>query len=226
MNMLSEYNSGPFLVGNFNSDVSFVGRQPILDRHEKISGFELLFRPGDCPEAGVKNIFHASMNVLLSFLGNMEIQEAIGPRKRGFLNVGRDLLMSDMIEWVPKDRMIIELLETIKIDRSVITRCRKLKEMGFHLALDDFIYDPVYDPLLELVDIVKIDLLQTTPSSVQETVARLKPYPVTLLAEKVESLSQYEDASAMGFDLFQGYYFARPTVISGKRIKSAEIIMA
>jgi len=202
------------------NDESFVGRQPILDRCEKVVGFELLFRAGDCPEANVTDISLASMNVLSNFLGNRGMQEMIGTRVKGFLNVGVDLLMSDMIEWVPRDRMVVELLETIRIDRAVIARCRKLKAMGFHLALDDFIYDPVYDPLLEIVDIVKIDLLQMTPSSVQETVARLKAYPVTLLAEKVESASQYEDAFAMGFELFQGYYLARPTVLSGKRMDS------
>ncbi len=208
-----------------DSDETFIGRQPILDRNENVVGFELLFRSGDCPEANVTDVTQASISVLLNFLGNQDMQERIGLKKKGFLNVGMDLLMSDMIELIPKDRMVVELLETIEIDHTVIARCRALKAMGFHLALDDFVYDPVYDPLLDLVDIVKIDLLEIAPSDVQETVARLSQYPVTLLAEKVEGPSQYEDAQTMGFALFQGYYLARPTNISGKRVNPASLAL-
>ncbi len=200
----------------------FIGRQPILDKRHRIIGFELLFRSADSLDANVIDNTEASVRTISNFL-NIGLQDLIGKREKGFLNVGTEVLLSDILELVPKDRVVIELLETIEVNPEVISRCRKLKAEGYSLALDDFIYEPAYDPLLEIVDIVKVDILQMTPTSMRETVDRLKRYPVTLLAEKVEDQSQYDDVLSLGFDLFQGYYFAKPTLVTGKRLDPSRV---
>lgn len=205
-----------------NQDTIFIGRQPILDKRHMITGFELLFRTAECLDANVCDQTEASVETISNFL-NIGLQDLIGTRNKGYLNVGREVLLSDILELVPKDRMIIELLETVVITPEIVDRCRELKSAGYCLALDDFIYEPAYDPLLEIVDIVKVDLLQMTPSSLRDTVERLKRYPVKLLAEKVEDQNQYKEVLSMGFELFQGYYFAKPTLITGKRLDPSRI---
>jgi len=205
-----------------NQDTIFIGRQPILDKRHLIIGFELLFRTADSLHANVIDNTEASVTTISNFL-NIGLEDLIGKRQQGFLNVGTEVLLSDIMELIPKDRMIIELLETIEVNAEVIARCRELKAKGFRLALDDFIYDSSYDPLLEIVDIVKVDILQMTPDSMRETVKVLKQYPVKLLAEKVEDQSQYEEVLSLGFELFQGYYFAKPSLVTGKRLDPSRI---
>ena len=201
----------------------YLGRQPILDRNSQVQAFELLFRNGETSEAVIDDIGQASVGVMLNTLSDFGLAEVVGSRHQAFFNVNAEILMSDMIELLPPNQVVIELLETIEVSSGIINRCRDLKQKGFRLALDDFIYKPAYDPLLKTVDIVKVDLLQMTPELLEETTQRLKRWPLTLLAEKVEDVHQFERTRALGFALFQGYYFARPAVLSGKRIDPSTV---
>lgn len=120
-----------------------------------------------------------------------------------------------MIDTLPRDRVVLELLETIDIDSYVIRRCRELHAKGFHLALDDFArYDESYEPLLDVVDIVKIDMLMLDAESLSELVRLLKPWHRRLLAEKVESLTRIRQCLALGFEFFQGFFLGRPAVLA------------
>ena len=201
----------------------FLGRQPILDRSNQVQAFEILFRSGNVSEAIISNVGQAAVGVILNTLSDFGLEEVVGSRHQAFFNVNAEILMSEMIELLPQEQVVIELLETIEINSAIINRCRELKKKGFRLALDDFVYKPGYDPLFEVVDIVKVDLLQETPESLEAVTKRLKQWPLTLLAEKVEDVHQYDLTRSLGFDLFQGYYFARPAVISGKRVDPASI---
>jgi EAL and modified HD-GYP domain-containing signal transduction protein len=194
----------------------FLGRQPILDRQKRIVGYELLFRAADTLHADIDDISFAETSVISNVLSNFGINAVLGKHK-GFINVTGDLLMSDILEILPVDKVVIELLETITATESVLSRCRELKEQGFLLALDDNLYHPDYEPLYDIVDIVKIDILQTTPEQVCEMVGILRNRNLTLLAEKVETTQQYNDCLELGFHLFQGYFFARPAVLNTKR---------
>jgi EAL and modified HD-GYP domain-containing signal transduction protein len=129
-----------------------------------------------------------------------------------------DLLLSDSLGLLPRDRVVLELLETLAVTPELVERCRALKEEGFQLALDDHEYDPAYEELYGIVDIVKIDLLQTPSPKLAGMVEKFRPYPVKLLAEKVETREEYGLCRDLGFEYFQGFYFAKPSVMEKKRI--------
>jgi len=152
------------------------------------------------------------------------VQTVLGAHQ-GFINVSADMLMSDLLELLPRTQVVLELLETISVTDAVVERCRELKQQGFTLALDDFVFDESYRPLLPLVDIVKVDLLLHSQDALRFAVTQLKQWPVKLLAEKVDSAEQAALCHALGFDLFQGYYFARPLVLSAKRADPSQMAL-
>jgi c-di-GMP-related signal transduction protein len=195
----------------------FLARQPIVDRNEGLVAFELLFRSANKTEAGVINDTHATAQVIVNAFGEMGIAEVLGANK-GFVNVDAMFLHSDLIQLLPKEQVVIELLETISIDATIIARCSELKANGFSLALDDVVeFSDEIKSLLNIVDIIKLDLMAIDPILLPKLVKELKCYPIKLLAEKVEDREQARRCVEMGFDLFQGYYFARPEMLSGKR---------
>jgi EAL and modified HD-GYP domain-containing signal transduction protein len=203
----------------------FLGRQPILDRSQQIVGFELLFRSAQSLlAADFLDIHVASASVIINALSDFGFQDVLG-RHRGFFNVTYQMLMSDAVELLPKDRVVIELLETIMADEEVVARCRTLKSLGFTLALDDHVYSPAFHAIYQLVDIVKIDVLLTPADELPGVVSKLRAWPLTLLAEKVESAEQYAFCSELGFDLFQGYYFARPVVLKQNKVDVGKLAM-
>jgi len=195
----------------------FLARQPIVDRKENLFAFELLFRSSNSEDAGVVDGTHATAQVMVNAFEEMGIAEVLGAHK-GFVNLDADLLHSDLIELLPRKQVVIELLETIIIDSAIIARCHQLKAKGYSLALDDVVeLNDEIKPLLSVVEVVKLDLMQIDPARLPGLVNELKQYPVKLLAEKVEDREQARRCMEMGFDMFQGYYFARPEILSGKR---------
>src|SRR5512140_3789681 len=122
----------------------FLGRQPILDRSQQIVGFELLFRSAESLlAANFPDVQVASASVIVNALSDFGFQDVLG-RHKGFFNVTHQMLMSDAVELLPKDRVVIELLESIMADEEVVERCRTLKSLGFTLALDDHVYSPAF----------------------------------------------------------------------------------
>lgn len=203
----------------------FLGRQPILDRNQHIVAYELLFRSSSQGlSANVTDDMLATAHVITHAFSELGIASVLGDKK-GFINISADLLLSDMIELLPQDKVVIELLETIRVDNQIISRCRELKAMGFSLALDDFAGDSQFEPLLDIVEVVKFDLPQMGQEALEKYVSHIKRWPVKLLAEKVEDIDQAVQCKGLGFDLFQGYYFARPVVLSGKRADSSKLTL-
>lgn len=195
----------------------YLGRQPILDDKQSVVAYELLFRSGQTATAGVTDDFQATATVIINTISNIGIENVLD-QQSGFINVSYDLLMSDMLELLPRERVVLELLETVEIDDHIIARCRDLKSKGFRLALDDFEYAPVYDPLFEIVDIIKFDVMLSDKATIDKTLAHLKRWPrLKMLAEKVEDHAQFQHFKGLGFSLFQGYFFAKPAIISGKK---------
>jgi EAL and modified HD-GYP domain-containing signal transduction protein len=196
----------------------FLGRQPILDRNRQLFAYELLFRSCTRNAAEVVDDSVATATVITHMVGELGIAASLGPY-RGFINVDAAMLASETIELLPVDRVVLEVLEGVQITPAVVHRCRALKDMGFQLALDDFVaLEPQYFPLLEFVDIVKIDLLALPDNALGALVMALKRWPVRLLAEKVETDAQAQDCSRRGFD-----YFARPAVLSSRKLNSSEL---
>ena len=202
----------------------FLGRQPILDRNQEIIGYELLFRAAERNVAEFESYSQASASVITSALASFGIDEVLGG-KFGFINVHLGLLLSEMLEVLPIEQTVLELLEFIELDDQVLERCRELKEIGFKLALDDHEYSTKYNEIYDVVDIVKIDILQTGMEALPEIVQGLRRTPVKILAEKVETVEQFDICYRMGFDLFQGYFFERPVVLNKRRIDVSGMAM-
>lgn len=205
-------------------DTFFLGRQPIFDCQQEIIGFELLFRSSEKNMSEYDSQNHACTSVITSALSGFGFREVLGD-KAGFINVTMDVLMTDLIEILPCEQAILELLETVNLTEAVIERCRELRLRGYRIALDDHVYAPVHDELYPNVDIVKIDILETPPELLPDIVAGLRRFPLKILAERVETVEQFQDCMELGFDLFQGYFFERPVVLQRKGIKPSAIAM-
>jgi len=202
-----------------------IGRQPILNRKEEVVAYELLFRSVNSRNAAVfSDVSQASASVIIDTLSEFGLERILGSH-RGFLNVDLELLMSEAIEILPRERVVLELLETLSVTPELIQRCIDLKEMGFVLALDDHEYDPLYEELYGIVEIIKVDLLQTPMAQMHGMIERFRPFGLKLLAEKVESRDEFLQCHKLGFDNFQGYYFARPSVIEKRRVDEAAATM-
>jgi EAL and modified HD-GYP domain-containing signal transduction protein len=206
------------------SEKFFLGRQPILDRNQEIVGYELLFRSADVDHAEFKSYSHAVTSVISSALASFGINEVLGG-KFGFINIHLGLLLSELLELLPIGQTVLELLEVIQLDDQVVERCRELREMGFMLALDDHEFDPANKEIYSVVDIIKIDILLTGMTELPDIVSQLRNYPVKLLAEKVETVEQFNICHDLGFDLFQGYFFERPVVLNRKKIDVSGMAM-
>ena len=206
------------------SEKFFLGRQPILDRNQEIIGYELLFRSAEIDHAVFESYSHASSSVISLALASFGINEVLGG-KLGFINIHHELLFSEMLELLPIGQTVLELLETILIDDEVSERCRELKKKGFLLALDDHEYDESNTDIYYIVNIIKIDILLTGMEELPNVVRQLRKFPVKLLAEKVETVEQFQICNDLGFDMFQGYFFARPVVLNRRKIDVSGIAL-
>lgn len=202
---------------------TFFGKQPILDRNQNLVAYELLFRSGDENMAEVSDDVHASANVVVNAYGHLGIQQVLGSL-RGFINVNNELLLDDTILLLPAKHVVLELLETIAATPEVVQRCIELKQAGYQLALDDVTrIDDRIRPLLSIVNVVKIDVLALSDTEIEGLVHELKAWPDILLAEKVDNPERAKICMSLGFEMFQGYFFARPVIVSGNKIESGKL---
>lgn len=202
----------------------FIARQPILTAREKIFGYELLFRSAQQSKAVINDDHQATATVMVNALNSFGLSSLVGKRK-GFINVNDKTLASGFIELLPHESTVLEILETQKPTRRFIELCRALKEKGYAFALDDFTYDQSFQPLLELSEYVKFDLLIQDRKKLEESVRVVRQYPVRLLAEKVETKDDFEYCRDLGFELYQGYFFAKPAVIATKSLSASQLIL-
>lgn len=195
------------------SNNAFIARQPIVDAGHSVCAYELLFRhSGHAQSARVQTDVDAGVTVIANTLCNMGTEWLL-KGKLAFINMEVPMLMSSFSTLLPKDNVVIEILETVQVNDEVLEKLRELKEGGYHFALDDFCYVPGAEPLLEFAQYVKLDVLQHSYDDLSRLVHSLRRYPVKLLAEKVETIEQFHECKRLGFDLFQGYYFARPETL-------------
>ena len=204
----------------------FIGRQPILDRSQQLFAYELLFRSGGQKnEANVQDDLGATANVINHAFAELGVEQALGPYK-GFINCDASLLLSDIIEILPTDKIVLEVLETVEVTPVIIERCTELKARGFTLALDDFVnYEDKWKPLLDIIEIIKVDLMPLSREQLATVTHDLKRWPLTMLAEKVDSREQADYCMQLGYNLFQGYYFAKPVIIAGKKLGHSQLAL-
>lgn len=201
---------------------AFIARQPILDRKQKVYGYELLFRSGledffDHPDPDQATSKVIADSLLLPGL------DQLTNGLPAFVNVTRDLLVSDGICLLPAARTGVEVLECVEPDDEVLDACRRLKGKGYVLALDDYVAGSPWEAHLDLADIVKVDVLESTYEERSALARRFKHGGPRLLAEKVETQAMHEETRGLGYELYQGYFFARPTTLSARDIPMSQL---
>ena len=201
-------------------DRIFVARQPIFTAQMHIWGYELLFRHGDTQAAVFTDGDQATTQVIAD--GFALGTRSMGGKVRALINFPRNVLVGPAPYVLPADRCVVEILETVAPEDEVMEACRELKKNGYTLALDDFVGEPGFEPLCEIADIIKVDILGKTPGEVMAIVKGLRRYKVRLLAEKVENLDIFNVCKRLGFEYFQGYFFSKPEIIPGRKLSASQ----
>ncbi len=186
-----------------------IARQPIFDIHNKLFAYELLFRQTLGLKLGELSGDRATTSLLSTTFLTEGIEQIAG-NKPCFINFTEKLLVREIAAAFPKNKIIVEILESVPPSAEVLEACRALSSRGYILALDDFVFTKELLPLIELVNIVKIDYQLSTSDEIERTMRRLAHFNLKFLAEKVESYEELDHARKQGFNYFQGYFFARP----------------
>lgn len=200
----------------------FVARQPIFDTNKKIFAYELLFRSGTTNGFPDIDGETATASLLSSSFFTVGIDQ-IGAGKLVFINFTEDLLLKGTPLLFPPEKMMVEVLEDVTPSTEIINACQELKENGFQLALDDFVYSKKFNDLLKLSDIIKIDFRLTPIDKIETMLANLAPYGCRLLAEKIETYEEFTHAKELGFDYFQGYFFSKPEILQNKDLSASQL---
>ncbi|OHU85403.1 MULTISPECIES: EAL and HDOD domain-containing protein [Pseudoalteromonas] len=197
----------------------FVARQAIFNRRKQVVAYELLFRDGT--SNSFPNIADDAATAKLI----MDNQLNLGTRyltsgKKALINIGPDSLNQELAHFLPCQDVILELLETVSPTTQNYEKVKSLFHQNYRLALDDFEYTKQWEPFLKLIRLVKFDIQQNSLDQIEELVEEFRQRKnMKLLAEKVETEAEFEQAKEMGFHFFQGYFFAKPRVIQQNDIE-------
>ena len=195
-----------------------LARQPIYDASLNVVAFELLYRAISPEAAEVHDGYEASSRVLLSAFGGAGIMD-VTDGKPAFINFTKHLILNPPP--VDPQHLVVEVLEDVAVTPELLDSVRRLRAQGYRIALDDFQHHPSLEPLVELADIVKLDVLELGEVKLRAEVRQLRNYPLRLLAEKIESWEMYNQCIDLGFSYFQGYFLARPQLLRGRRAAPA-----
>ncbi len=194
-----------------------MARQAIFDRNLNVFGYEILFR------SGAENVFKcadgdkASSSVIENLLDTFGV-DALTLGKKAFINVTRRMLVQEYASLLPKERIVLEILEDVQADDAVLAACRNLKGAGYTLALDDYQKTAGNEPLIPFADIIKVDFRLSPLEERRAYAERHGKGGTRLLAEKVETRQELNEAIGLGYTLFQGYFFCKPEMMSRKDI--------
>ncbi len=198
----------------------FIARQPIFDHRLKVFAYELLFR------GGPQNVFQprkdASSSVIVDSTMLFDLQTLTGHAK-AFINADDNALLQGAVKLLPADRIVVEILETVVPTPEIVAACADLREAGYVLALDDFDDHAKWEPLLALARFLKVDFRASDQDVCRDMAKRYLPQGLQMLAEKVETQSELEEARSMGYTLFQGYFFSKPIMVEGRHIPSNKL---
>lgn len=202
----------------------FVGRQPIYNKDLGVFGYELLFRTGTNNAAVMGDISAdgaTSTTIINSFL-EIGLEKLVGSRF-AFINLTESFLNEEEALPISPEQVIIEILEDVPVNYLLLKSVKRLAEAGFTIALDDYIYNPAHKPLVMMADIIKIDIMALSQKELINHVNILKKYKAKLLAEKVETIEEFEFCSKLGFDYFQGYFLSKPRIIKSRSLPTNKL---
>ena len=200
----------------------FVAKQPIYDSQLAVRAYELLYRNSTANRADFLDGDQATSRVLVSTFLDIGLEDLVGDAPV-FVNFTRGFLTGRFPLPFGHERVVLEVLEDIEVDEELLGGLQQLSDQGYRIALDDFLYRPELDPLVEIADIVKVDLMAIDSTDLRRHVAAIQKFPVQLLAEKVETHEDYERCKELGFELFQGYFFCKPQVVGRRRLPNSHL---
>ena len=198
----------------------FVARQPIFDRAQNVYGYEILFRNGledyfnADPELAARSTLDSSLLFGINTLCD---------NKRAFMNCTREVLFKDLITLLPPSQTVAEILETVEPEDRVVAACKRLKAAGYLIALDDFAPNDPRLPLVEFADIIKVDIRATRPEERAGMMRQFGSPKCNMLAEKLETPHEFQQARDMGFVYFQGYFFCRPEIVVSREVPASRL---
>lgn len=196
--------------------------QPIYDRNNGMFGVEFLYR-NDAGQSALDVGEHKATNELLFNVCTGVSEQIRAYHCPAFVNVSRSFLLSGTFLPIDPSRVVVELVERIDPSPQVIEAVRRWHKKGFTFALDDFDFNPDWDPLLQLVSIIKVDIEKTPLDEAIAHRRRMAGYSLQWLAERIETEEQHQRWLEAGFDLFQGYFLSRPQVIRGRKLSPAAL---
>jgi c-di-GMP-related signal transduction protein len=198
--------------------------QPIFNKKKDIYGYELLYRADVTSEKyDAVDGSSATRDELVTAFSDIGIDKITGGKK-AFVNFTSELILEELPHIIPSRILVVELLEDIQPTEEMLAACAKLKERGYIIALDDFIYTEGYDPLIELADIIKVDFLNSGEGYIRQLAKKIRNTPgKVLLAEKIETYEAFELARSLGFTLFQGFFFCKPTIATSSRVDATRL---
>jgi len=204
----------------------YTARQAILDRRQRVVAYELLFRDGpenvypdvDPHEATSKLIIRTQLN---------EGIHAVTQGKPALINFPEQSLYSDMVHLLPNKQVVIEILEDTVPSEKLYQRCQSLFHRGYRLAFDDFVYKPEWQAYLKFIRLIKVDIQRTPFEQLAPLFEALKLRKnIKLLAEKIETQEEYQQAKELGFNFFQGFYFCKPEMQKVKDIDASYLMIS
>jgi EAL and modified HD-GYP domain-containing signal transduction protein len=194
-----------------------VSRQPIYREDMAELGYELLFRNSDKDQASFSDGDQATAEPTINTFMDIGLDAMVGPRM-AFINFDRNLILGNYCDCLPRDRVVLELLEKSTPDPPLIGKLRALRTAGYTIALDDFSVKESSKPLLEVATFVKVDIAANDWAAVERSLAVARKHSAQLIAKKVETREQFNTCKVLGFDYFQGYFFCRPQLVEGRRL--------
>jgi len=200
----------------------YIGRQPIYDKQLNLAAFELLYRDNSNNSANFSDGDYASSQVIINAFMEIGLENLVGSSP-AYINLTRGFFNGDQPLPLAREQVVLEFLEDIEPDQTIIDGLIRLRKQGYKIALDDYVYSESHHELLDHADIIKIDVGHTPPDILEKELALFKQRNITLLAEKVETQEMYAQCKALGFDYFQGYFFCKPLIIKGKQLPSNRI---
>ncbi|MDZ7638015.1 MAG: EAL domain-containing protein [Bryobacterales bacterium] len=201
------------------TEISYLARQPIFDASLQVLGYELLYRGAAEPHARFSDSTFATLSVISSVFFTLG-RETVGGSKMLFLNVGSEILDDERVTLLPPRQLVLEILEDVARDEALLQHLGSLRSSG-HLALDDIVNPSQLEPLRNAIDFAKVDFLNIDSAQRAEVCSAAQKWRVPVIAEKVETYEDFQEAKRLGCQFFQGYFFAKPNLLRAQRMKGS-----
>lgn len=222
---MNQLNSTTSQIKEDSKHLALVGRQSIYDQRLDVYGYELLYRslPGQNFAPSNLDGDLATSQVMLNTFFEIGLENIVA-NKFAFINLTGSFIDGSINLPLSQRNVVLEILESVQPETEILQGLESLKNNGYLIALDDYNFDRRSDPFLKFVDIIKVDLMLSNRVELTQQVEVLrKSYQARLLAEKIETLEDFEFCKSLGFDLFQGYFLEKPVLVKGKKMPANKL---